>query len=71
MADPLEQIVNRARQEGIELENIKFDIKTNVNRELLLLDATYRIPLNLFINGNYQELVEDMLEFLLPLPGSG
>jgi hypothetical protein len=32
---PLEQIVNRARQEGIEQENMKTDIKNKVDRALL------------------------------------
>ena len=32
---PLEQIVNRARQEGIELENMKTDIKTKEDRALM------------------------------------
>ena len=32
---PLELIVNRARQEGIELENMKTDIKAKEDRALM------------------------------------
>jgi len=133
---PLEQLVNRARQEGIEEENMKTDIKTLVDKALMnqtiedqkfyLLhtnifcitaegrvvpaemslarislrkgveevyhvfiepgpvpkgyradctensNATHKIPLDLaMFNANYQEIVEDVLEFLLPLPDCG
>ena len=133
---PLEQIVNRARQEGVEEENMKTDIKSKVDRSLMnqrvedecfyLLHtnvfcltaeggvvpaelslarmslrkgveevyhvfiepgtlpkgyradctenskATHKIPLDLALfNGNYQQIVEDMLELLLALPDCG
>ena len=128
---PLEQIVNRARQEGIEQENMKTDIRSKVDRALMnqkvenecfyllhtnvhcltaeggvapaelsltrmslrkgveevyhvLIEpgtlgyraeytenskATHKIPLDLALfNGNYQQIVEEMLEFLRALP---
>ena len=35
-------------------------------------NATHKIPLDLaMFNANYQEIVEDVLEFLLPLPDWG
>jgi len=133
---PLVQLVNRARQEGLELENMKTDIKSRVDKSLMnhqleettfyLLqtnvfcltaeggvvpaelslarvslrhgveeiyhefiepgtlpkgyradctensNATHKIPLDLALfNGNYQQIVEDMLEFLLALPECG
>ena len=123
----MKQIVNSARQKGIEQENSKTDIKSKVDRALmnqkvenecfytnvfcltaeggvvpaeLSLDrmsltrveevyqvviepgtlpkgyrayctenskATHKIPLDLVLfSGNYQQIVEDMLEFLPP-----
>jgi len=133
---PLELLVNRARQEGIEQENMKTDIKTKVDKALMNQkvedevfylfhtnifcitaegrvvpaemslarmslrqgveetyhvfiepgpipkgyradctensNATHKIPLDLaMFNSNYQEIVEDVLEFLLSLSDSG
>jgi len=130
---PLAQLANRSRQEGLELENMKMDIKSRVDRALMnqqledevfyLLhtnvfcmtaeggvvpaelslarvslrqgveevyqvfiepgtlpkgyradctensEATHKIPLDLALfNGNYQQILEDMLEFLLGHP---
>eukprot|EP00092_Neocalanus_flemingeri_P036322 GFUD01039544.1.p1 GENE.GFUD01039544.1~~GFUD01039544.1.p1 ORF type:complete len:425 (+),score=152.86 GFUD01039544.1:78-1352(+) len=133
---PLVQLVNRSRQKELELEKMKADIKSRVDRALMnhqledetffLLHtnvfcltaeggvvpaelslarvslrkgveeiyqefiepgtlpkgyradctensaSTHKIPLDLALfNGNYQQIVEEMLEFLLALPDSG
>jgi len=133
---PLELLVNRTRQEAIQQDNMKNDIKTMVDKALMNQkvedevfylfhtnifcitaegrvvpaemslarislrqgvqetyhvfiepgpipkgyradctensNATHKIPLDLaMFNSNYQEIVEDVLEFLLSLSGSG
>ena len=60
MADPLEQIVKRARQEGIELINMKTDINTKVDKALMnqKMEAdnfSLMLLTGFLLNGNYQE----------------